>query len=170
MNLSRHGRAALAVAAIALTATVVVNRETMPPPVERPTAAAIPTDTDGQPDAAWVSATSKSTVIGRRALAAYARAALRLDAEKPECRFAWNTLAAIAKTESNHGTFVGAAVDDDGVARPPVHHRLTARRLDWAARHSRHRRQRARRRHDVGPSGRPVPIHPFDVETLGHRW
>lgn len=120
MNLSRHGRAALAVAAIALTATVVVNRETMPPPVERPTAAALPTDTDGQPDAAWVSATSKSTAIGPRALAAYARAALRLDAENPECRLAWNTLAAIAKTESNHGTFGGAAVDDDGVARPSI--------------------------------------------------
>lgn len=120
MNLSRYGLMAIAVAAIALTAIVVVNRETVPPPVDRPSPAALPPDTDGQPDAAWVSATSKSTAIGQRALAAYARAALRVDEENPECRLAWNTLAGIANAESNHGAFGGAAVNEDGVARPSI--------------------------------------------------
>ncbi|MBC7593402.1 MAG: lytic murein transglycosylase [Kineosporiaceae bacterium] len=120
MNLSRYGLAALAVAAIALAAIVVVNRETIPPPVDRPAPAALPPATDGQPDAAWVSATSRSTAIGRRALGAYARAALRVDEENPECRLAWNTLAAIANAESNHGMFGGASIDGDGVARPSI--------------------------------------------------
>lgn len=120
MNLSRYGLAALAVAAIALTALVVVNREAMPPPVDRPPPAALPPDADGKPDVAWVSATSKSTAIGQRALGAYARAALRLDEENPACRLAWNTLAAIADAESNHGLFGGATVDKDGVARPSI--------------------------------------------------
>ena len=118
VNLSRYGLAALAAATIALTALVVVNRETMPPQVDRPASAALPPGVAGQPDAAWVSATSKSTAIGQRALIAYARSALRLDKENPDCRLAWNTLAAIANTESNHGMFGGATVDKDSVARP----------------------------------------------------
>ena len=120
VNLSRYGLAALAAATIALTALVVVNRETTPPQVERPAPAALPPGTDGQPDVAWVSATSKSTAIGQRALRAYARAALRLDVENPECRLAWNTLAAIAHAESNHGLFGGATIAQDGVARPSI--------------------------------------------------
>lgn len=120
VNLSRYGLAALAVAAISLAALVVVNRQTMPPPVDRPAPAALPPDINGRPDAAWVSATSKSTAIGQRALIAYAVATLRLDKENPECRLAWNTLAAIANAESNHGMFGDATVDKDGVARPSI--------------------------------------------------
>lgn len=120
MKLSRYGLAALAAAAIAVAGLVVVTRETTPAPVTRPAAAALPPGSDSQPDESWVSSTSKSTEIERRALVAYARAAMRVNLENPECRLAWNTLAGIANTESNHGAYGGAKVGKDGVARPAI--------------------------------------------------
>lgn len=120
MNISRYGFAALAAVAIVVGLPVAVNHQAKPPPVNRPATAALTRGADGQPDAAWVASTSKATAIGPRALRAYARAAIRVDAENPDCRLAWNTLAGIANTESNHGAFGGARIGRDGVARPSI--------------------------------------------------
>ncbi|MGZ8760231.1 MAG: lytic transglycosylase domain-containing protein [Aeromicrobium sp.] len=120
MKLSRYGLAALAASAIAVTGLVVISRDATPPRVDHPRAAAQPPGSDGQPDRSWVSSTSKATAIEKRALAAYAGAAMRVEKDNPECRLAWNTLAGIAAAESNHGAFGGAKIGKDGVSRPAI--------------------------------------------------
>ncbi|GAA3655301.1 hypothetical protein GCM10022237_14040 [Nocardioides ginsengisoli] len=73
-----------------------------------------------RPDDAWLARVSAATAIPPRALAAYARAHLRVAAEQPGCRVAWNSLAAIGGVESRHGSVGGAVLGDDGVPRPEI--------------------------------------------------
>lgn len=120
MSFSRVGPVALLGFLVVAFAWFAVNRGTTEPPVDRPTIASAPIGEDGEPSSAWVAKVSKLTQIGERAIAAYARAAMRIDVDDPECRLAWNTLAGIADTESNHGFYGGSRVDKDGVARPSI--------------------------------------------------
>lgn len=71
-------------------------------------------------DAAWARTTAAVTGIPERALLAYAAADLALDQEAPGCYFGWNTVAAIGSIESRHGSFGGATLGSDGVARPSI--------------------------------------------------
>ena len=92
------------------------------PPAPPPIAAATPgVGIAGLVDADWLASTSAATGIPRRALAAYAGAALAKAAAMPECGLAWNTIAGIGATESDHGRHGGSAVDADGAATPPIY-------------------------------------------------
>jgi membrane-bound lytic murein transglycosylase B len=71
-------------------------------------------------DPAWLDDFSARSGIPRRALAAYAGAALRIADENPGCGLGWNTLAAIGHVESEHGTIDGSALDGDGRATPHI--------------------------------------------------
>jgi membrane-bound lytic murein transglycosylase B len=64
--------------------------------------------------------TAERTEIPRRALAAYAGAALWLARTEPECGLGWNTLAGIGAIESVHGTYLGARADADGMVSPSI--------------------------------------------------
>lgn len=54
------------------------------------------------------------------AFAAYQRAATALQHARQACRIDWELIAAIGMVESNHGRFGGSALDQKGVARPPI--------------------------------------------------
>jgi len=90
------------------------------PDVDPPVAAAVPPTTDGQVDAAWLTASSKATKIPKRVLRAYVTATARANASEPDCQLAWNTIAAIGRIESIHGAVNGSRIGDDGVARPRI--------------------------------------------------
>ncbi len=51
---------------------------------------------------------------------AYYRAARTIRAEQPSCGLRWTALAAIARTESNHGTYNGTQPDADGNIEDPI--------------------------------------------------
>jgi membrane-bound lytic murein transglycosylase B len=106
------------VVAIALGAGLVVLGSTpddrgAPSLIRVPTAAVVPAADDLPKVAA-------ATHIPRRALQAYVAAAQAVAQDDPGCRLAWNTVAGIGSTESSHGTFAGARLDDAGVARPVI--------------------------------------------------
>lgn len=71
-------------------------------------------------DPEWVAQVSTSTGIPPVALAAYARATLALQDERPSCRLGWTTLAAIGSIESGHGTHGGAVLGADGRPSVPI--------------------------------------------------
>ncbi|MDR7182992.1 membrane-bound lytic murein transglycosylase B [Microbacterium trichothecenolyticum] len=71
-------------------------------------------------DVAWAARTSTATGIPLRVLRGYAGAELALAAEAPGCGIRWNTLAALGRIESSHGTYGGSVVDADGVTRPGI--------------------------------------------------
>ncbi|MBI2706505.1 MAG: hypothetical protein HYX32_14625 [Actinobacteria bacterium] len=54
-------------------------------------------------------------------LNAYVLAAERMAVERPDCRIRWAALAGIGRTESNHGTFGGSRVDQDGNETIPIY-------------------------------------------------
>lgn len=103
-------------AAVALLLVVLrpdTERSSRLPVVERPTAAARPGDDE-------VARASRDTGIPARALTAYVDAAERIRKSVPGCGLAWNTLAGIGSSESSHGAFGGARLDDSGVASPRI--------------------------------------------------
>ena len=69
---------------------------------------------------AWLARVSSQTGIPTRALRGYAGAALGLAIEQPSCHLGWTTLAALGAIESGHGTHGGAALGEDGIARPSI--------------------------------------------------
>ena len=69
---------------------------------------------------AWVEETAADNAIPRRAMAAYAGAALRMAETHPECNMGWNTLAGVGSVESSHASIDGAGLDADGVAQPAI--------------------------------------------------
>ncbi len=71
-------------------------------------------------DTRWVERVSGGSGIPPRALAAYAGAAIAANQAYPGCRLGWNTLAAIGLVESDHGTYGGATLGEDGVAVPSI--------------------------------------------------
>jgi membrane-bound lytic murein transglycosylase B len=103
-------------AAVGVVGLVTVNsgggRDDAPAADAPPTVAAVST--------AQMSSASRATGIPRRALTAYVDAAARLEVDDPACRISWNTLAGIGSSESSHGAFGGATLDEDGVARPLI--------------------------------------------------
>ncbi|CAD5990684.1 lytic transglycosylase domain-containing protein [Agreia sp. COWG] len=70
--------------------------------------------TDGIVDPAWLASTSRTTGIPRRALQAYAAAAVTETSTSPGCGITWNTIAAIGEIESAHGTHDGASIGANG--------------------------------------------------------
>ncbi|GHF13681.1 hypothetical protein [Pseudolysinimonas yzui] len=95
---------------------------TWAPPATPPVAATTPgVGIAGLVDADWLASTSAATGIPERALAAYAGASLAKAASMPECGLAWNTLAGIGATESDHGRHGGSAVEPDGTVAPPIY-------------------------------------------------
>ena len=68
----------------------------------------------------WLDRIDARNDIPRRALAAYAGAALALTEEKPGCHLGWNTLAAIGHIESDDGRHGGAVLSDDGYSSVPI--------------------------------------------------
>jgi membrane-bound lytic murein transglycosylase B len=101
------------VATVLVVAAAQERRRSTAPAAEVPPVAATPT-----PD--QVRQVSRSTGIPRRALTAYVAAAQTVERDDPGCRIAWNTLAGIGASESSHGSFGGARLDEQGVARPLV--------------------------------------------------
>lgn len=71
-------------------------------------------------DQAWLTRTAKATGISRRALEAYAGAAIAVSDSGTGCDLGWNTLAAIGDIESRHGTIFGGRLDAAGDAVPPI--------------------------------------------------
>jgi len=89
----------------------------LPPRVKHPRGKGIA----ARVDKVWLKSTSSRTGIPRRALAAYAGAALRVDREQPECGIGWNTLAAIGFVESRHGSYRGSSIAKSGKIRPAIY-------------------------------------------------
>ena len=71
-------------------------------------------------DAEWVEETAADNAIPRRAMAAYAGAALRMAETHPECNMGWNTLAGVGSVESSHASLGGSGLDAEGVAQPAI--------------------------------------------------
>ena len=67
-----------------------------------------------------IATVSRTTDIPRRALTAYVAAAEQAAVDVPGCRIGWNTLAGIGSSESSHGAFGGATLDDAGLATPLI--------------------------------------------------
>jgi membrane-bound lytic murein transglycosylase B len=106
--------AVVTVVAAALVISLAVAPHDPPAPVAQvPPRAAAPA-----PDR--LDQVARATGIPRRALAGYVAAAVRIEQENPACRIAWNTLAGIGSSESSHGSFAGASLDDGGVASPRI--------------------------------------------------
>lgn len=89
---------------------------TAPVAAEKPRGLGIPSLVDR----GWLSATSDRTGIPRRALAAYAGAALATAKSTPGCGMSWNTLAGIGYVESRHGSYGGASIAANGAISPPI--------------------------------------------------
>ena len=71
-------------------------------------------------DPAWVASVASASGIPRRALEAYAGAAIVKAAQMPRCRLGWTTLAGIGFAESDHGRHGGSQIRDDGTVVPPI--------------------------------------------------
>ena len=74
----------------------------------------------GLADASWLDETAKATGIPRRALAAYAGAAIDKQQTDPTCGIGWNTLAGVGEIESHHGTIFGGRITANGDAVPAI--------------------------------------------------
>lgn len=95
-------------------------QQLMPPAV-----ADHPETTEGVPiaelaDPDWVEEVASEHAIPRRAMAAYAGAALRMGETHPECNMGWNTLAGVGSVESSHASIGDAGLDAAGVAQPNI--------------------------------------------------
>jgi len=71
-------------------------------------------------DPNWLVTESSRTGIPARALQAYAAAEIAIRRDTPECKIAWNTLAAIGWIESGHGSHSDALLQVDGVTSHPI--------------------------------------------------
>ncbi|MFC7496661.1 MULTISPECIES: lytic transglycosylase domain-containing protein [unclassified Nocardioides] len=65
-------------------------------------------------------ATASTSGIPAAALAAYQRAETVINSADPACNLTWQLVAAIGRVESNHGSFGGNTLDDQGVATPGI--------------------------------------------------
>ena len=93
-----------------------------PPPADPPVAAA---GTPGpgiatRVDATWAASMAAATGIPKRAVLAYAGAALAKAESMPACRLSWTTLAAIGEVESSNGQHGGSSIGADGTVTPPI--------------------------------------------------
>ena len=90
-----------------------------------PAVADHPETTEGVPiaelaDPEWVEEVASEHAIPRRAMAAYAGAALRMAETHPECNMGWNTLAGVGSVESSHASIGDAGLDAADVAQPNI--------------------------------------------------
>ena len=93
-----------------------------PPAASEPVAAAAPgTGIAGLVDPAWAAFAAAATGIPKRAVLAYAGAALAKAASTPACRLSWTTLAAIGEVESSNGQHGGSSIGADGTVTPPIY-------------------------------------------------
>lgn len=67
-----------------------------------------------RPDEAWLDEVAQATDVPHRALEGYATAQLILGEESPSCQLSWPTLAGIGYVESQHGTYAGGEIGEDG--------------------------------------------------------
>lgn len=67
-----------------------------------------------RPSDEWLDEVSENSGVPRRALEGYASAQLVVDADQPECQLSWPTLAGIGYVESQHGTYAGGELGEDG--------------------------------------------------------
>lgn len=104
---------AVLVAAGAVIVVAADRDDSGGPSAEVPVVAATPA-----PD--QITTFSRSTGIPARALTAYVAAAETVESDDPTCRIAWNTLAGIGLSESSHGAFGGATLDEEGVPTPGI--------------------------------------------------
>jgi hypothetical protein len=74
--------------------------------------------TSGSADKVLSSASTNG--IPAAALAAYQRAAQVIDSADASCNIEWPLIAAIGRVESNHGTYGGNALTDEGVSTPGI--------------------------------------------------
>ena len=68
----------------------------------------------------WLAATGAKAGIPVPALRAYATAQLRMAEEDPACRLGWTTLAGIGWVESEHGTYGGRTLGENGRPSSPI--------------------------------------------------
>jgi membrane-bound lytic murein transglycosylase B len=78
-------------------------------------------EAEARRDAARMTSSIDGTDMSAIVLDAYWRAAQLTAATDPTCRVGWSTLAGIGRTESQHGTYRGAAVAADGAVAPPIY-------------------------------------------------
>jgi membrane-bound lytic murein transglycosylase B len=71
-------------------------------------------------EADQVLSSASTNGIPAAALAAYQRAAQVIDSADPSCNIEWPLIAAIGRVESNHGTYGGNSLTDDGVSTPGI--------------------------------------------------
>lgn len=116
--MTRSSTLLVAVAALAVAAVLLVPRALDRPGPGTPAAQVPPVA--ATPTAETVREVARSTGIPRRALQSYVAAAETTGRDQPACGIAWNTLAGIGASESSHGAFGGARLDDGGVARPSI--------------------------------------------------
>jgi len=92
-----------------------------PPAASAPVAAATAgTGIASLVDPDWATSMAAATGIPRRAVLAYAGAALFKGERTPECRLSWTTLAAIGAVESSNGQHGGSSIGADGTVTPPI--------------------------------------------------
>jgi len=95
---------------------------TWAPPAAPPVEAATPgVGNPGLVDPAWADATAAATGIPRRALVAYAGAAIVKAQQMPQCGLSWTTLAGVGAVESGHGTYGDSTIGPDGTVTPPIY-------------------------------------------------
>ncbi len=90
----------------------------VPPPAQPPRVISYPVAYPTSEGGFWLGRAGSWAGIPRTVLAAYQRAAARLDAERPGCRLPVALLAGIGKVESDHAE--GGAVDSAGTTLRPI--------------------------------------------------
>ncbi|WP_206542605.1 lytic murein transglycosylase [Leucobacter chromiiresistens] len=127
----RYALGGFALAAVLVAAAVAVllmggprAEHGAPPAAEpeaagEPLAAADPADAPAA-DPEWLARVAADTGIPKRALSAYASAALTLASEQPGCRLGWNMLAGIGSVESDHGRINGSRLLPSGQTTPRI--------------------------------------------------
>src|SRR4051812_9450849 len=68
----------------------------------------------------WATDIASRVDVPARALQAYGQADLAVKQEQPDCNLSWVTVAGLARIESNHGRYRGAAIADNGDVTPRV--------------------------------------------------
>ena len=92
-----------------------------PPPASPPVAAAVPgTGIATRVDPDWAASMARATGIPKRAVLAYAGAAILKAEATPACRLSWTTLAAIGEAESSNGQHDGSSIGANGTITPPI--------------------------------------------------
>jgi membrane-bound lytic murein transglycosylase B len=92
-----------------------------PPPPSPPVAAAVPgSGIATRVDADWARSMAAATGIPKRAVLAYAGAAIAKAASMPACGLSWTTLAAVGEVESSNGQHGGSSIGPDGTVTPPI--------------------------------------------------